>query len=237
MLNIPKDGKVFTQGDESGGLFFIQHGKVRLSVVSDEGKEAVLGILSEGDFFGEGSLAGQPVRMSSATAMTSCVVLRVENKAMMFAMSREPILAASFIGYLLKRNIRYQEDLVDQLFNSTEKRLARVLLLMANFGKDGGFEISVPRLRQETLAEMVGTTRARASFFMNRFRKLGFIDYDVGNSLRVRNSLLSVVLNDEGRATTTGEGGKEHHNTDGPPTTPGRPPEKERARRPLLTEP
>jgi CRP/FNR family transcriptional regulator, cyclic AMP receptor protein len=237
MLNIPKNGKVFTQGDASGGLFFIQHGKVRLSVVSDEGKEAVLGILSEGDFFGEGSLAGQLVRMSSATAMTDCVVLHVENRAMMFAMSREPILAASFIEYLLKRNIRYQEDLVDQLFNSTEKRLARVLLLMANFGNEGGFEISVPRLRQETLAEMVGTTRARASFFMNRFRKLGFIDYDVGNTLCVRSSLLSVVLSDESRETTTGEGGKERHSADRPPTSPGRAPENERARRPPLTEP
>ena len=197
MVSFQKKNTIFAQGDSTDGLFFIQKGKVRLSVVSEAGKEATLGILSEGDFFGEGGLAGQLLRMSSATAMTDCVLLHVEKKAMMLAMSLEPKLSAMFVKYLLKRNIRYQDDLVDQLFNSSEKRLARVLLLMAQFGKEGVSEMSVPRLSQETLAEMVGTTRSRVSFFMNRFRKLGFINYDVGDNLRVHSSLLNVVLHDD----------------------------------------
>jgi CRP/FNR family transcriptional regulator, cyclic AMP receptor protein len=167
------------------------------------GREATLGILGEGDFFGEGGLAGQPLRMSSATALTDCVLLHVERKAMVHAMSLEPKLSAMFVKYLLKRNIRYQDDLVDQLFNSSEKRLARTLLLMANFGKEGVSEMSIPRLSQETLAEMVGTTRSRVSFFMNRFRKLGFIHYDVGDNVRVRSSLLNVVLHDDDGNTAT----------------------------------
>jgi CRP/FNR family cyclic AMP-dependent transcriptional regulator len=161
MMPFEKKGTIFAQGDSTDGMFFIQEGKVQLSVVSEAGKEATLGISSEGDFFGEGGLAGQLVHMSSATAMTDCVLLHVEKKEMMLAMSREPKVSALFVKYLLKRNIRYQDDLVDQLFNSSEKRLARVLLLMAQFGKEGVSEMSVPRLSQETLAEMIGTTRSR----------------------------------------------------------------------------
>jgi CRP/FNR family cyclic AMP-dependent transcriptional regulator len=197
MMPFEKKGRIFAQGDSTDGLFFIQKGKVQLTVVSEGGKEATLGILTEGDFFGEGGLSGQEVRMSSATAMTECVLLHIDRKAMMNALALEPKLSALFLKYLLKRNIRYQDDLVDQLFNSSEKRLARVLLLMAQFGKEGVSEMLVPRLSQETLAEMVGTTRSRVSFFMNRFRKLGFINYDVGDHLRVNSSLLNVVLHDD----------------------------------------
>src|ERR1700694_1097086 len=184
LVSFQKKKTIFAQGDSTDGLFFIQKGKVQLSVVTENGREATLGILGEGDFFGEGGLAGQLLRMSSATALTDCVLLHVERAAMMQAMSVEPKLSALFVKYLLKRNIRYQDDLVDQLFNSSEKRLARVLLLMAHFGKEGVSEMSVPRLGQETLAEMVGTTRSRVSFFMNRSRRLGFINYD-SDSLRV----------------------------------------------------
>src|SRR5579863_10268931 len=201
MLSFGKKSTIFAQGDATDGLFFIQEGKVQLSVVSDAGKEATLGILSEGDFFGEGGLGGQITRMSSAIALTDCVLLHVEKKVMTQAISMEPRLSAMFLRLLVKRNIRYQDDLVDQLFNSSEKRLARVLLLMAQFGKEEVSEMSVPRLSQETLAEMVGTTRSRVSFFMNRFRKLGFINYDVGDNLRVHSSLLSVVLNDDDGTT------------------------------------
>jgi CRP-like cAMP-binding protein len=239
MLPFQKKEKIFTQGDSRDGLFFVQSGKVRLSVVSEAGKEATLGILGEGDFFGEGGLAGQPHRMSSATALTDCVLLHIEPKAMMRAMSVEPKLSALFVKYLLKRNIRYQDDLVDQLFNSSEKRLARVLLLMAQFGKEGASEASVPRLSQETLAEMVGTTRSRVSFFMNRFRKLGFIHYDVGDNLRVHSSLLNVVLHDDDgegvSATAAAENltQRAHRGTE-PPPSPGQPADKDRARRPPL---
>src|ERR1700683_659575 len=175
MVSFQKKNTIFAQGDTTDGLFFIQSGKVRLSVVSEAGKEATLAILGERDFFGENGLAGAVLRMSSATAITDCVLLHVEKKAMMQTMSLEPKLSAMFLKDLLKRNMRYQDDLVDQLFNSSEKRLARVLLLMAQFGKKGVSEMSVPRLSQETLAEMVGTTRSRVSFFMNRFRKLGCV--------------------------------------------------------------
>jgi CRP/FNR family transcriptional regulator, cyclic AMP receptor protein len=202
MVSFEKKSTIFAQGDATDGLFFVQEGKVQLSVVSEAGKEATLGILSEGDFFGEGGLAGQLTRMSCATALTDCVLLHVERKAMMHAMSMQLKLSAMFMKYLLKRNIRYQEDLVDQLFNSSEKRLARVLLLMAHFGKEGVSEMSVPRLSQETLAEMVGTTRSRVCFFMNRFRKLGFINYDGGNNLHVHSSLLNIVLQDDDGEST-----------------------------------
>ena len=194
MVSFPRKKMIFAQGDPRDGLFFVQSGKVQLGVVSESGREATLGILGEGDFFGEGGLAGQPLRMSSATALTDCVLLHIERKAMMQAMNLEPKLSAMFLKYLLKRNIRYQDDLVDQLFNSSEKRLARVLLLMAQFGKEGVSEMSVPRLSQETLAEMVGTTRSRVSFFMNRFRKRGFIKYDNGDKLHVHSTLLNVLL-------------------------------------------
>jgi len=231
MLPFAKKTSVFSQGESADGLFFIQTGRIQLSVVSEGGKEATLGILGEGDFFGEGGLAGQLVRMSSATAMTDCMLLHIEKKAMMLAMSREPKLSAMFLKYLLKRNIRYQDDLVDQLFNSSEKRLARVLLLMAQFGKEGVSEMSVPRLSQETLAEMVGTTRSRVSFFMNRFRKLGFINYDFGNNLHVHSSLLNVVLHDDEPRSPTADGGAE------PPVKPGGLPDKQRAHGPLLPTP
>jgi CRP/FNR family transcriptional regulator, cyclic AMP receptor protein len=196
-MSFRTDDTIFVQGDPTDGLFFVQKGKVRLSVVSEAGKEATLGILGDGDFFGEGGLAGQQVRMSSATAMSVCDVLHVEKKAMVQAMGREPKLSALFLKYLLKRNIRYQDDLIDQLFNSSEKRLARILLLMAHFGTEGVSEMSIPRLSQETLAEMVGTTRSRVSFFMNRFRRLGFINYGAGDNLFVHSSLLNIVLHDD----------------------------------------
>ena len=187
---------ILAQGDAADAVFYIQEGKVRLTVVSDSGKEATIGILSEGDFFGEGCLAGQALRMASAAAMTDCSLLRIEKKAMMEVLHREHALSDMFVGYLLGRNIRYEEDLVDQLFNSSEKRLARVLLLLAHFGKAGVPETVIPKISQETLAEMVGTTRSRVSFFMNRFRKLGFVDYDGSSGLQVHSSLLNIVLQD-----------------------------------------
>jgi CRP/FNR family transcriptional regulator, cyclic AMP receptor protein len=185
---------IFAQGDPADAVFYLQTGKAKLTVVSKPGKEATIGILSEGSFFGEGSLAGQALRMGSATAMTHCSVLRIEKKAMMEALHREHAFSDVFVAYLLARNIRYEEDLVDQLFNSSEKRLARLLLMLARFGKEGVPESVVPKISQETLAEMVGTTRSRVSFFMNRFRKLGFIHYNGG--LQVHSSLLNVVLHD-----------------------------------------
>jgi CRP/FNR family transcriptional regulator, cyclic AMP receptor protein len=193
-LTISKKQGIFTQGDAADAVFYIQKGKVRLTVVSKIGKEATIGILNERNFFGEGSLAGQPLRMGSAAAMTDCQLLRIDKKAMMDALHREHALSDMFVSYLLARNIRYEEDLVDQLFNSSEKRLARVLLMLAHFGKEGVPETVVPKISQETLAEMVGTTRSRVSFFMNRFRKLGFIHYNGG--LQVHSSLLNVVLHD-----------------------------------------
>jgi CRP-like cAMP-binding protein len=174
-------------------VFYIQSGKVKLTVVSNNGKEATIGILGERDFFGEGCLAGQPLRMTAATAMTDCDLLRIEKKAMMQALHREHALSDMFVAYLLTRNIRYEEDLVDQLFNSSEKRLARVLLLLARFGKAGVPETVIPQISQETLAEMVGTTRSRVSFFMNKFRRSGFVDYGE-SKMHVHSSLLNVVL-------------------------------------------
>jgi CRP/FNR family transcriptional regulator, cyclic AMP receptor protein len=195
VVAVSKKQNIFAQGDPADAVFYIQAGKVRLTVVSKVGKEATLGILSEGEFFGEGSLAGQSLRMGSATAMTDCELLRIDKKAMMLALHREHTFSDLFVAYLLARNIRYEEDLVDQLFNSSEKRLARLLLLLAHFGKDGVPETVIPKISQETLAEMIGTTRSRVSFFMNRFRELGFLDYD-GSGLQVHSSLLNVVLHD-----------------------------------------
>jgi CRP/FNR family cyclic AMP-dependent transcriptional regulator len=195
---VRKKQTIFAQGDAADAVFYIQKGQVRLSVVSKDGKEATIAIVSEGNFFGEGSLAGQLLRMGSAVAMTECELLRVDKKTMMAALHREPTLSDMFVAYLLARNIRYEEDLVDQLFNSSEKRLARILLLLARFGKEGIPETVIPKISQETLAEMVGTTRSRVSFFMNRFRKLGFIHYAGGaeGGLQVHSSLLNVVLHD-----------------------------------------
>ena len=190
----PKKQTIFTQGDAADAVFYIQQGKVRLTVASKSGKAATIGILGVGSFFGEGALAGQALRMGSAEAMTDCSVQRIEKKSMMAVLHREQTLSDVFVTYLLARNIRYEEDLVDQLFNSSEKRLARVLLMLAHFGKEGVPETVVPNISQETLAEMVGTTRARVNFFMNRFRKLGFIHYNGG--LQVHSSLLNIILHD-----------------------------------------
>jgi CRP/FNR family transcriptional regulator, cyclic AMP receptor protein len=190
----PKKQTIFAQGDMADAVFYLQKGKVKLTVVAKNGKEATIGILNEGDFFGEGSLTGQPRRMGSATAMTDCTVMRIDKKSMMEVIHRERAFSDMFVAYLLTRNIRYEEDLVDQLFNSSEKRLARILLLLAHFGKDGKPEVAIPKISQETLAEMVGTTRGRVNFFMNRFRKMGFVRYNGG--LEVHPSLLNVVLHD-----------------------------------------
>jgi CRP/FNR family transcriptional regulator, cyclic AMP receptor protein len=192
----PKKQTIFAQGDSSDAVFYIQKGKVKLTVVSQIGKEATIGILNEADFCGEGCLTGQPLRLCSATAMTDCTVMRIDKKAMMEVLRREHTFSDVFVAYLLSRNIRYEEDLVDQLFNSSEKRLARILLLLAHFGKDGKPETVIPKISQEMLAEMIGTTRSRVSFFMNRFRKLGFIDYRAGDELQVHSSLLNIVLHD-----------------------------------------
>jgi len=194
IVAVSKKQAIFTQGDVADAVFYIQEGKVRLTVVSKTGKEATIGILGEKNFFGEGSLAGQSVRMGSATALTACQLLRIEKRAMMDALHRQHTFSDMFVAYLLARNIRYEEDLVDQLFNSSEKRLARVLLLLAHFGKEDVPERVLSKISQETLAEMVGTTRSRVSFFMNRFRKLGFVHYNGG--LLVHRSLLNVVLHD-----------------------------------------
>jgi CRP-like cAMP-binding protein len=190
----PKKQAIFAQGDAADAVFYIQSGKVRLTVLSRGGKEATIGILGEKEFFGEGSLAAQSVRMDSATAMTNCALLRIEKKAMMNALHREHAFSDLFVAYLLARNIRYEEDLVDHLFNSSEKRLARALLLLSHFGKEGKPEKVVTKISQEVLAEMIGTTRSRVSFFMNRFRKMGFIHHNGG--LQVHSSLLHVVLHD-----------------------------------------
>jgi CRP/FNR family cyclic AMP-dependent transcriptional regulator len=185
---------VFRQGDTADSIFYIQKGKVKLTVISKQGKEAVIAILGKSDFFGEGCIAGQPLRMATATAMSDCCVVRIKKPSMVRVLHEEPAFSSLFVTYLLSRNIRIEEDLVDQLFNSSEKRLARVLLLLANFGQEGRPEPVVAKLSQETLAEIVGTTRSRVSYFMNKFRRLGFIDYNGG--LEVHSSLLSVVLHD-----------------------------------------
>ena len=196
VVAVPKKQTIFAQGAPADAVFFIQEGKVRLTVVSKIGKEATLGMLSEGAFFGEGALAGQALRMGSATALTDCELLRIDKKAMMLALHQQHAFSDLFVAYLLARNIRYEEDLVDQLFNSSEKRLARILLLLAHFGKEGVPQTVIPKISQETLAEMIGTTRSRVSFFMNRFRTLGFVEYDGGSGLQVHSSLLNVVLHD-----------------------------------------
>ena len=187
-----KDETVFAQGDPADSVFYIQEGKVKVSVLSQRGKEAVVALHGAGDFFGEGCLTGQPLRLATVSAMTDCVIMRIGKADMVSTLRDEPKLSEVFMAYILSRNARVEEDLVDQLFNSSEKRLARVLLLMANFGKEGKPEPIVPKVSQETLAEIVGTTRARVSTFMNKFRDLGFITYN--GDLEVHNSLLNVVL-------------------------------------------
>jgi CRP/FNR family transcriptional regulator, cyclic AMP receptor protein len=185
---------VFSQGDAADAVFFIQSGKIKLTVVSTRGKEAVVGVLGQGSFFGEGCLAAQPLRMATASAMQPSSLIRVGKGSMVALLHEEPEFAESFTAYLLSRNVRIEEDLVDQLFNSSEKRLARTLLLLAHFGKDSRPETVIPKVSQETLAAMVGTTRSRVSYFMNRFRKLGFVHYNGG--LQVHSALLTVVLRD-----------------------------------------
>jgi len=185
---------VYAQGDSANGVMYLQRGSVKLTVVNENGKEAVVGILGPGDFFGEGCLAGQPVRMGTATAITPSTVLLIEKKEMFRVLHEEHALSDRFIRFMLARNIRIEEDLVDQLFNSSEKRLARTLLLLARYGREDKPHGVLPKMSQETLAEMVGTTRSRVNFFMNKFRKLGFIEYNGG--LQINTSLLSVVLHE-----------------------------------------
>jgi CRP/FNR family transcriptional regulator, cyclic AMP receptor protein len=185
---------IFSQGDPSNAVLYIQRGSVKLSVLSETGKEAVVGVLGPGDFFGEGALAGQPVRLATATAMTASTILVVPKRQMIRLLHQQHALSDRFIAHMLARNSRLEEDLVDQLFNASEKRLARTLLLLARYGKPDGPRRVLPKISQEVLAEMVGTTRSRVNFFMNKFRKLGFIDYNGG--LKVHHALLSVVLHD-----------------------------------------
>ncbi len=185
---------VFAQGDPADAIFYILKGKVKLAVLSKQGKEAVVALLSAGDFFGEGCLAGQSLRMATAVAMSACSIMKLEKSEVIRTLHEQPDFSELFVAHLLSRNIRIEEDLVDQLFNSSEKRLARVLLLLANFGKEGTPQAVIPKISQETLAEIIGTTRSRVSYFMNRFRKLGFIHYNGG--LEIHSSLLNVVLHD-----------------------------------------
>ncbi len=194
VLTCPKRQILFSQGDAAEAVFYIQAGRVKLTVVSPQGKEAVVAILEGGAFFGEGCLAGQTVRTETATAMEDSILVRVSKTAMIRVFHKEPVFAERFLSYLLARTIRIQEDLVDQLFNSSEKRLARMLLSLAHCGKEGKSKGVIPKISQETLAEMIGTTRSRVSFFMNKFRKLGYLDYK--GELHVRSSLLNVVLGD-----------------------------------------
>jgi CRP/FNR family cyclic AMP-dependent transcriptional regulator len=190
-----EDKVIFSQGEAAVSIFYIGEGKVKLTVLSEQGKEAVVAILGPGDFFGEGCLAGQPLRMATAVAMTECLITRIEKAAMIRVLHDAPEFSEKFMAHLLTRNIRVEADLVDQLFNSSEKRLARMLLILANFGKEGKPEPVIAKVSQEMLAEMIGTTRPRVSFFMNKFRRLGLIDYN--GHLEVHSSLLNVVLHDD----------------------------------------
>jgi CRP/FNR family transcriptional regulator, cyclic AMP receptor protein len=190
----PKNQKIFSQGDAADAVFFVQRGRVKITVLSEHGKEAVVGIVAEGQFFGEGCLEGGEIRGATSQAMEDCVITSITKSAMLTAL-REPKFSAFFIAYLLSRNSRIEEDLIDQLFNSSERRLARLLLLLANFGKEGGGEPIAVTLSQETLAEMIGTTRSRVSFFMNKFRKQGLIDYN--GKIEVHRSLLDAVLHEK----------------------------------------
>jgi CRP-like cAMP-binding protein len=189
-----KDQIIFSQGQVADAVFYIQQGRIKLTVVSEQGREAVVAILGPGHFFGEGCLNGQPLRIATTVAIDECVITRLERATMIATIHNEPEFSELFMSYLLSRNSRIEEDLIDQLFNSSEKRLARLLLLLANFGKEGKPEPIVGKFSQETLAEMIGTTRSRVSFFMNKFRKLGFIEYN--GKLEVHNSLLNVILYD-----------------------------------------
>src|SRR5580692_10831532 len=199
-----KDKIVFRQGDPADAVFYIQKGRIKLTVVSEQGKEAVVGVLGPGQFFGEGCLNGHPVRVTTGAAVVTSRITRIAKVSMIATMHDEPGFSELFMAYLLTRNSRIEEDLIDQLFNSSEKRLARLLLLLANFGKDGRPEPIVGTFSQETLAEMIGTTRSRVSFFMNKFRKLGYIEYN--GKLEIHNSLLNVVLYDKPEINTRDAG-------------------------------
>jgi CRP-like cAMP-binding protein len=202
-----KNQKIFAQGDAADSVFYIQKGKVKVTVVSGLGKEAVVAILGKDEFFGEGCLAGQPLRIATATGLTDCDVMRIEKAALIHTLQAQPAFSEMFLAHVLLRSIRVEEDLVDQLFNSSEKRLARALLLLANFGKEGKPEAIIAKVSQETLADMIGTTRSRVCFFMNKFRKLGFISYN--GKIQVHSSLLGVVLNDHAQtAKKAGTAGK-----------------------------
>jgi CRP-like cAMP-binding protein len=194
---------VFHQGDPADALFYVKEGRCKVTVVSEQGKEAIVAIHAKGDFFGEGCLIGQPRRVATISAMTGCTIMRIQKEAVVALLHDQPKFSEALMAYVLTRNARVEEDLVDQLFNSSEKRLARLLLLMANFGKESRPELVIPKISQETLAEMVGTTRSRVSLFMNKFRKLGFIEYN--GRLSVHNSLLSVVLHDNPEIRRDGE--------------------------------
>jgi CRP/FNR family transcriptional regulator, cyclic AMP receptor protein len=195
IVDYPKDATIFSQGDTADAVFYIQKGKVKLAVVSPQGKEATVAVLSAGEFVGEDCIAtAHPLRLITATALSDCVLLKIGKAEMARVLSKEQAFSDVFVSFLLARNARIQEDLIDQLFNSSEKRLARILLQLAQFGKEGIPEVVIPKISQESLAEMVGTTRSRVSFFMNRFRKLGFIEYD--GTIKVHSSLLNVVLHD-----------------------------------------
>ena len=194
MLTCRKKQILFSQGDVADSVFYIQAGRVKLSVVSQRGKEAVIALMDAGSFFGEGCLAGKLVRLTSATVVDESTIVRIDKQVMIQMLENEPTFSSMFLEYILARNLRIQEDLVDQLFNSSEKRLARVLLLLAHFGKEGKPEPVIAKVSQETLAEMIGTTRSRVNFFMNKFRKLGFLEYNGG--LHVHSSLLNIVLHD-----------------------------------------
>jgi CRP/FNR family transcriptional regulator, cyclic AMP receptor protein len=193
--NYRKNRQIFSQGDAADSVFYVQNGQVKLSVISELGKEAVVALHAKEDFFGEGCLSGQPLRLATAVAMADCVIMKLDKAAIVRVLHEEPKFSEMFLSYILARNARVEADLVDQLFNSSEKRLARLLLLMANFGKEGRPEPVIGKVSQETLADMIGTTRSRVSFFMNKFRKLGFIEYN--GALEVHNSLLNVVLHDD----------------------------------------
>lgn len=195
ILTFRKNQHVFQQGDPADSVFYIQSGKVKLTVVSEQGKEAVVAILEPGQFFGEGCMNGHPLRIATTTAMEDCVITSITREAMMAAIRDEPKFSQLFISYLLTRNSRIEEDLIDQLFNSSERRLARLLLLLANFGKEGSPQPISASINQETLAEMIGTTRSRVSYFMNKFRRLGLISYN--GHIEVHNSLLSAVLHEK----------------------------------------
>jgi CRP/FNR family cyclic AMP-dependent transcriptional regulator len=206
ILEFQKNQNIFVQGDVADTVFYIQKGRVKLTVLSEQGKEAVVAILEPGQFFGEGCLNGHPLRMATTTAMEECLITSITKEAMIAILHTEPAFSEMFMAYLLTRNSRVEEDLIDQLFNSSEKRLARLLLLLAHFGKESSPQPIKPNISQETLAEMIGTTRSRVSFFMNKFRKLGLISYN--GKIEVHNSLLSAVLHDKPeikRNETTGE--------------------------------